>query len=376
VLKRFPQATQTFVLGELRELERLGTRVAVVARGGPSGGAAVAPHRLAGPVHHLPDPAGPAEVARVVTALRPAHLHAHFAGWAAAVAARAARDARVGFSFTAHATDIYRDGLDESRLADLLAAARFVVTVTEANRLRLEQVLAAHGRRGQVLRLYNGVDLRRLALDERPRARRLVVSVGRLVEKKGHGVLIEAVRRMRRSGQEVRCVIVGEGPLAGPLRKQVAAAGLADAVELVGPRDHATVLDLLRRASVVALASVVAADGDRDALPTVLLEAMAVGTPVVSTTVCGIPEIVTHGDSGLLVPPGDADALAGTLGRLLADPALRARLAAGGRRRVEERFDGARNAARLAGLFAAAAAQPVGPARPGRRAQPAGPGRG
>jgi glycosyltransferase involved in cell wall biosynthesis len=365
VLKRFPQATQTFVLGELRELERLGTRVAVVARDGPSGGAAVAPHRLAGPVHHLPDPAGPAEVAQVVTALRPAHLHAHFAGWAAAVAARAARDARVGFSFTAHATDIYRDGLDESRLADLLAAARFVVTVTEANRLR----------RGQVLRLYNGVDLRRLALDERPRARRLVVSVGRLVEKKGHGVLIEAVRRMRRSGQEVRCVIVGEGPLAGALRKQVAAAGLADAVELVGPRDHATVLDLLRRASVVALASVVAADGDRDALPTVLLEAMALGTPVVSTTVCGIPEIVTHGDSGLLVPPGDADALAGTLGRLLADPALRARLAAGGRRRVEERFDGARNAARLAGLFAAAAAQPVGPAGARPRAQPAGPGR-
>jgi colanic acid/amylovoran biosynthesis glycosyltransferase len=379
LLKRFPQLTQTFVAAELCELERQGSRLAVVARSGPSDATAGDPtartvEGLHAPVRHLSGPvaaavaadpaAGDAEIARHVIELGATHLHAHFAGWAARAAARVTAATGLGYSFTAHATDIYRDGVDQAGLVELMAGARFVVTVTEDNRRHLEGLLDAHGRSARVVRLYNGVDLTRLRAEGAERADRapgLVLGAGRLVEKKGHDVLIEAVRRLRATGRDVRCVIVGEGPLRAQLDKQVADAGLGDVVDLIGSRDHEAVLDLLRRASVFALPSAIAADGDRDALPTVILEAMALGTPVVSTTVSGIPEMVVDGVSGLLVAPRDPAATAAALGRLLDDAPLRRSLAQAARARVEERFDLSRNVGVLRDLLAEGALP-----RPGR----------
>lgn len=366
LLKRFPQLTQTFVATELRELEGQGAALAVVARNGPSGtdGNDAAARGLPGlrcPVRYLSarsaaaltsDPtAGDGEIAARVVELGATHLHAHFAGWAGQAARRVAAATGIGYSVTAHATDIYRADVDESLLAALVADARFVVTVTEDNRSHLMRLLAERGRTGRVVVVYNGIDLERLQRTTTARRPALVVAAGRLVEKKGHDVLIEAVRRLDAAGREVSCVIVGEGPLRASLAHQISESGIDHRVELAGGRDHDSVLDLLRAATVFALPSVVAADGDRDALPTVILEAMALGTPVVSTTVSGIPEMVADGVSGLLVPPRDPAATAAALARLLDDAALRNRLADAARARIEERFDATRNVAVLKELF-------------------------
>ncbi len=362
LLKRFPQLTQTFVAAELCELERQGARLAVIARNGPSDASAAPIQGLRAPVRYLGDPAAlhddptaaDAEITGLALELGATHLHSHFAGWAAGAAARVAPDAGLTYSVTAHATDIYRDGVDPAALVELMVGARFVVTVTEDNRRHLEALLAQHGRTARVVRLYNGVDLTRLHAPAESAGRDpgLVVGAGRLVAKKGHDVLIEAVRRVRATGRDVRAVIVGEGPLRAELAAQIDAAGLDGVVDLVGSRDHEGVLGLLRRASVFVLPSVIAPDGDRDALPTVILEAMALGTPVLSTTVSGIPEMVQDGVSGRLVAPGDPAATAAALERMLADESLRQHLAGNARTRVEERFDLARNVGLLHGLLA------------------------
>jgi colanic acid/amylovoran biosynthesis glycosyltransferase len=385
LLKRFPQLTQTFVAAELGELERQGGRTAVVALSGPSGPTAYFATRrivagLQAPVRYLPGPvaaaitadsaAAHAKITRDVVALGATHLHAHFTGWAAHAAQRVGAATGLGYSVTVHATDIYRDRVDQSDLVELLAGARFVVTVTEDNRRHLENLLDAHARTARIVSLHNGVDLTRLHVDSSHREPGLVLGVGRLVEKNGHDVLIESVRLLRRAGRDVRCVIVGEGPLRAQLERQVAYAGLGGVVQLIGSRDHQTVLDLLRRASVFALPSMTAGDGDRDALPTVILEAMALGTPVVSTTVSGIPEMVEDGKSGLLVASRDPAVFAAAMGRLVDDDVLRRRLAHGARARVEERFDLSRNVGVLHDLFRESAGPQHGCAPRARRGIP------
>jgi colanic acid/amylovoran biosynthesis glycosyltransferase len=366
LLKRFPQLTQTSVAAELRELERQGARPAVVAHSGPSGPTAYFATRrivegLHAPVRYLQGPlaaaiatdpaAADAQIARDVVRLGATHLHAPFVEWAGHAAQRVGAALGLGYSVTAHASDIHHDGVDQDALVELLAGARFVKTVTEDDRRQLEGLLDAHGRSARIICLYSGVDLTPLHDDRSHREPGLVLGAGRLVEKKGHDVLIEAVRRLRRAGRDVRCVIVGEGPLRAQLERQVAEAGLGDAVQLLGGRDKQAVRGLLRRASVFALPSVVAADGDHDAMPRVILEAMALGTPVVSTTVSGIPEMVQDGRSGLLVAPRDPAAFAAATGRLLDDEVLRRRLAHTARARVEERFDLSHNVSVLHNLL-------------------------
>jgi glycosyltransferase involved in cell wall biosynthesis len=226
------------------------------------------------------------------------------------------------------------------------------VTVTDANRRFLEELLARQGRTGRIIRIYNGVNIARLTPALDGRADDLVLGIGRLVPKKGHDVLIEAVRLLRNRGVAVRLEVVGDGPLQAELTQQITASGLAGDVTLLGPRPHAEVLDLLRRCTVFALPSTIAMDGDRDALPTVITEAMALGAPVVSTAVSGIPEQVDSGRTGLLVEPDDPDVLAAALESLLTDAALRRRFAIAARERAEERFDLERSVAALHEVFA------------------------
>jgi len=345
LLKRFPQASQTFVLDELLELERQGLDLVVVAGRLGDG---QRPPALRAPVHLLA--AGDdvaAQAAAVLVRERVDHVHAHFATWGAATAHEVAQSTGLPYSFTAHATDIYRAGLDLDALAERLADARFVVTVTEHNRTHLDRLLAERGRTARVARLYNGVDLGRLAAYDGPREPDLVVGVGRLVAKKGFGDLLDALAAERTAGRPLRAVIGGDGPERQGLEEQIRDLDLAGLVELAGSLPREDVAALMRRAAVFALPSVVTADGDRDALPTVLLEAMALGTPVVSTLVSGIPEMVDDGASGLLVAPNDPDALAGALRRLTADPAYARTCAVSARRRVEQDFALTTNVARL-----------------------------
>jgi glycosyltransferase involved in cell wall biosynthesis len=144
--------------------------------------------------------------------------------------------------------------------------------------------------------------------------------------------------------------IVGGGRLEHDLGAQIEACALGGTVELVGARSQTDVLDLIRRAAVLVAPCVTALDGDRDGLPTVLLEAMATGTPVIATPVTGIPEVVIDGETGLVVPESDPYALANAIERLLGDPTLGARLARAARALVEEQFDVRRQAAALGAL--------------------------
>jgi glycosyltransferase involved in cell wall biosynthesis len=270
---------------------------------------------------------------------RAAHLHVHFASEPAAVAEIAARLASISFSISAHAKDIWLSSA--ASLRRKLEAARFTVTCTEHNRAHLEAV--APGAR--VLRMYHGVDAdhvqplgARAPLAGRP-AR--VLSVGRLRAKKGFGTLIEACARLRDAGLDLRTEIVGYGPERDRLGAAIVERGLRDAVALTGRLDHDEVLRRYAGADLFVLPCKVLADGDRDGIPNVLLEAMATGLPVVSTAVSGIPELISDGENGLLVAPEDPAALAAAIERLLADAGLGARQGAAapanGRERVTDR---------------------------------------
>ena len=269
------------------------------------------------------------------------HLHAHFATVAATVARLAAQLAGVTYSVTAHAKDIFHEDVTDEHLERELAGAASVITVSDFNVDHLRsRVPAAH-----VQRVYNGLPLERFPY-EPPRPRPpAVVGVGRLVEKKGFGDLVTACSLLAREGRDFTCTIVGGGALEGELRDLVARLGIEDRVTLTGPRGQDEVRAAVRGAAVLAAPCVVGSDGNRDGLPTVLLEAMALGTPCVSTDVTGIPEVLVDGETGLMVPQGDPASLAAAIARLLDDADLRVSLAAGARRLVEERFDVDRNAA-------------------------------
>lgn len=299
-------------------------------------------------------------LAREVRRRRLDHLHAHFASGPATVARLAAHLAAVTYSLTAHAKDIFVDGLNRKALERNLRDAALTVTVSDYNARYLQSQFGAAAAR--VRRIYNGLDLTRFAF--RPYARRepLVVAVGRLVEKKGFEDLIDACAHLAASGRPFRCHIVGEGELESSLRAQIRARGLERHVALVGPRSSDDVMQAVGRAAVFAAPCVEGADGNRDGLPTTVLESMALGTPVVTTGVTGLPEAVSDRVSGLVVPQRRPQALAGAIAQLLDDPPLAATLAQEARRVIERRFDSRANAAALREAWVAAHVPSVGAA--------------
>jgi glycosyltransferase involved in cell wall biosynthesis len=280
------------------------------------------------------------------------HLHGHFCHGVATITWFASRLSGIPFSFTAHAKDIYQAELNPGRLLERkLGAARFVATCTCANAgvLRLR-----HARPQEVHTIYHGLDTDYFspappsAAPEVP----MILSVGRFVEKKGFDQLIEACALLQRDGVRFGCVIVGErGSAYESMRALIDARGLADSVRLRSAVAQDELRDIYRAARVFALPCQVMEDGDRDGFPNVLAEAMAMGVPVVSTRISGIPEMIDDAVNGLLVEPRDAPALADALRRVLHDTALHARLASAGRQRICERFDSRRTTLALRDLF-------------------------
>ncbi len=273
------------------------------------------------------------------------HLHAHFATVSTTVTRLASLLTGIPYSFTAHAKDIFHESVDQADLAAKIADAHHVVTVSDFNLAHLADRFAGSGAR--LHRVYNGLDLDRLALRTAEPAEPLLVAIGRFVEKKGFADLLDAVAILRDGGTKVPLALAGTGRLETQLREQATRTDLDDLVSFVGPLPQHEVLALLRQATVVAAPCVVAADGDRDGLPTVLIEAMAVGAPVVSTLVTGIPELVRDEETGLLVRERDPYALAAAIQRLLDEAPLRQRLAAQARAFVEAEFDVRRQASTL-----------------------------
>ncbi len=295
---------------------------------------------------------------RVLRAGDVRHLHAHFCHGATTVAWLASLMTGLSFSFTAHAKDIYCESLNPSGLLRRkMRAARFVVTCTDANR---EHLLGVEPR-ARVQCIYHGLNAEFTELlggtngAARPstNGRRLrALGVGRLVEKKGFDVMVEACGILRTRDVPFEAVIVGEhGEHEPEIRRRIDALGLGDSVRLAGPMEQTRLYEEYRSAGVFCLPCRVLDNGDRDGIPNVLMEAMACGLPVVTTPVSGIPEIIRDGVNGRLVPPDDPAALADALMRLDADPRLAESLSAEARVTVRERFDGERFAAELAALF-------------------------
>lgn len=389
VVKRYPRFSETFVVNEILAHEAAGTAVEVFAQFGP-----VDTHfqdaisRVRAPVHYLPAQSSKASalwqqlhaaarafpsawstaaasgdvdvrtlqqamaLAELVGARRIEHLHAHFATGATEVARLASALTGVPFTFTAHAKDIFHESVDPVDLERKLAAAHAVVTVSDFNvrHLRAAFPHLAH----KVVRIYNGLDLEDFAYAAPTERAPEILAVGRLVEKKGFRYLVDACRELVERGVAFTCAIVGTGDEKAFLRERVAEAGLEGRVSLTGPLPQREVKVRMRRAAVLAVPCVVGADANQDGLPTVLLEAMALGTPCVSTDVTGIPEVLEDGVTGAMVPQHDAIALADALQRMLARAAERVALAGRARGRIEEAFDVHRSAATLRSAFASA----------------------
>lgn len=281
------------------------------------------------------------------------HLHGHFCHGVATITWMASRLSGVPFSFTAHAKDMYQAELNPGNLLERkLGAARFVATCTCANAGVLR---ARHARPDEVHTIYHGLDTDYFRPE--PQATMglpLILSVGRYVEKKGFDQLINACALLKATGTPFHCVIVGEvGSAHQALLAQIEALGLSDRVQLQRAVTQDQLRDIYRGAKVFALPCQIMEDGDRDGFPNVLAEAMAMGVPVVSTAISGIPEMIDDGVHGLLVAPRDPQALADALRRVLSDADLHTRLARAGRERMCERFDSRRTTVALRDLFVA-----------------------
>jgi glycosyltransferase involved in cell wall biosynthesis len=392
LVKMYPRFSETFIVNEILELERQGVNVRIYSLHKPSDGrfhASLA--RVQAQVIYVPEypVAEPGKFwaahralfqnnrARYWRILRQAlaaksqaldarlkhflkagfiaeHLlrhpvdaiHAHFATSATRAANFVHEFTGAPYSFTAHAKDIYHQDVNLDSLRDKIESARFVVTVSDFNRRYLQDLIADGA--GNVRRLYNGIDLEVFRPNPvLPREPNLILGVGRLVEKKGWEDLIRACALLAEHGAWFRCEIIGKGPLEGRLKNLIAEFHLQDQVTLAGARSQDEVLAAYRRATVFALPCVIGQDGNRDGLPTVLLEAMATSLPVVSTDVTGVPEIIDDGLDGLIVPQNNPAALAHALDRLLVSPTLRGQLAVTARLKVEREFDVRQNVAVL-----------------------------
>ena len=401
VLKGYPRLSETFITQEILAVEARGLRLHLVSLRHPTEASVHPVHaRVRAPVTYLPEylHEEPARVFRAWRRVRRqpgygrtlrlwlrdlvrdptrnrvrrfgqavvmadelppeiTHIHAHFLHTPASVARYAAHLTGRKWTGSAHAKDIWTTPRWEKR--EKLDDAEWVVTCTAVNRAELDAIAP-----GQVELVRHGLDL-----DEFPpppatsRAEGeppvlTILSVGRAVEKKGYPDLIAALSRMPEP-PAWRFVHVGGGPLISEMRQLAERAGIAGRTEWAGAIARPELLARLRAADLFVLASRVARDGDRDGLPNVLLEAQSQGLPCVATRVSAIPELIEDGVTGLLCPPGDPDALAAALERLLRDRGLRRRLGAAGERRVRADFSSVAGADRLAAKFRALLGRPT-----------------
>ncbi|HSK15822.1 MAG TPA: glycosyltransferase [Gaiellaceae bacterium] len=286
-------------------------------------------------------------LARTARRLRADHLHAHWAGTSATLALLASRVSGIPWSLTAHRWDIAEDNL----LRLKAGSACFVRVISAHGAEELRGLVAEPGWSPWVLHM--GVALPALRrVDAVPEPPLRIVTAARLVEKKGHAHLVDAVARLVERGVPVRAEVAGDGPLGPSLRERAAELGLGEELAFLGAVPHEELLTEMAagRWHAAVLPSVVTASGELEGIPVSLLEAMACGLPAVATATGGIPELL-GGGAGLVVPPADADALADAIERLARDPSLRAELGEHGRRRVEEEFDTDAIAAALIARF-------------------------
>jgi glycosyltransferase involved in cell wall biosynthesis len=265
------------------------------------------------------------------------HIHAHFANDPAEIAMRVSCISGISFSFTAHAHDIYVPSL---HLESTIRAASFVVTCTAYNKKWMDRLVP--DRRDKIHLIYHGVDLD--SWPYRPLSSVVketihILSVGRLIEKKGFIYLLDALRQLKEEKYSIRLSIAGEGKDLAKLEDYCQRRDLEHSVDFLGRQTPEQIKRLHACSDLFVLPSIVAGNGDKDGIPNVLLEAMATGVPVISTSVSGIPEVIRHHHNGLLVPEKDSRRLAQAISCLIDNPGLRICLTENARKTVEERFN-------------------------------------
>lgn len=398
LVDRFPVASETFIVRELEGLAALGIRPLVYALRESGARATGVAAEIAGGVRVLPPPiSGQVAKAKLETmlrsparALRPAlgmvrgalrsplsapaelmraysafylaqelaldgvtHLHAQFGSVPSTVAWFAAYLAGIPWSVSVHAWDIF---VNRSMMPEKLLAARRVVTCTDFARAWLLRRYPSI-RRDKVVTVHHGLDLAAFAATSLPEGPPRFVAVGRLVKKKGFGVLLRAFARVRAAldntedGRDASLTLVGDGPERERLESLARALGLGRSLVMTGAASQERVREEMARSRALVMPSVRGRGGDMDGLPNVILEAMACGRSVIGSRFSGIPEAVAHERTGLLVPPGDDKSLARAMLTLARDQWLAERMGLAGRRAAQERFGIDRSAAALAKVF-------------------------
>ena len=292
------------------------------------------------------------------------HFHVHFANRAAHTAMFLEEISGIPFSVTAHGQDFMKDLGNDDLLREVCAAAAFVAAETDYSRELLCQRCPDSA--AKIYRVYNGIDLELFPnpLTSAPNTVPRIISVGRLVAFKGFDYLIDACAELARRGLDFTCEIIGDGPVRDDLQTKIDMLNLSPRVNLLGSLSQGAVLEKLQATDIFALASVMDRQGASDIFPTVIIEAMAAARPVVSTRLAGIPESIVHGETGLLVPPGDTMALAQALEQLIQNPELQARYGRAGRARVEQHFRIEHTVAPLLQLLQKTSVAPAKPKAP------------
>lgn len=270
------------------------------------------------------------------------HLHCHFGNSGSSTGMLAARLARVPFSVTCHGSELLE--IQEQRLPEKVARAAFVACVSYYGKAQLMRACDPE-LWGKLHIVRCGVTPVEVVPGRGVGGPARILCVGRFSPEKGHLVLLDALAELRDRGNDFRCTLVGDGPLRTAAETRAQRLGLTDALTFTGSLEPERVAQLYQLASVVVLASF------SEGVPVVLMEAMARGLPVVATHVGGVPELIRDGHSGLLVAPGDSQALAEAMQRVLADPDRAATLGRNGAQTVRDKFNSAASARRIAALF-------------------------
>jgi glycosyltransferase involved in cell wall biosynthesis len=409
LLRSYPRLSQTFILNEILALERIGVSIQVFALTNPHEKVVqMQVDQVQAPVHYLDEDIQPRSLRNMLhenaqiawshlkgylrslvyiaanrgidkgytassrwecflqavhltyllilnersTGKKIDHLHAHFAHDPALIAYLVHRIAGIPFSFTAHARDLYQ--VPEKALTDRIRRAKAVITCCNANMEYLNRI--APSQQSKFSLVYHGVNLK----DFQPGSNTgtgstlkdpLILSVGRLVEKKGFQDLLQALLIVKRRGEGFQCVIYGDGPLGKQLTAWINEHGLAPQVKLMGDCTQQELISIYQNATLFILTPVQTEDGDRDGIPNVIVESMAVGLPVITTAVSGIPELVENNQNGLLYQPHDVEGIASGIIELLRNAEKRRQLGSAASKKVAEQFDITRAARQLKTLF-------------------------
>jgi glycosyltransferase involved in cell wall biosynthesis len=268
------------------------------------------------------------------------HIHAHFGFITNDIAKILSRLIEVTYSFTLHAQDIY---LNQSNIEQEVANASFAITCTEYNQAFLNK-LTKGLYTAKLHTIYHGIDVLKWKQTEWPNRgnendKIKIVSIARLVEKKGLIYLLKATRLLTSNGTKIHCTIIGNGPLQKQLKRFIIKNNLTHCVNLIGFLSQEEVRRQVANFDIFVLPCTIVKNGDRDGLPNVLLESMAMGIPVISTNISAIPELIENEETGLLVPEKNEIALADAILRLSSDIQLYNRISENGKRKVKDNFD-------------------------------------